>query len=179
MRAAAALCLLAASCGGAAHGARGGGDERPFRCEGRHATYVVTGGIAAAEAGVKLSCEGDAPQVEVYRILDGGHEERRSGRISAEAFEATWKDFENGGWRMVEDCKTPGGATAEAPKRGKGKKAAAGPQAKDPFYVFEIADDEKQISVTCKGHDLPYPHDTFRDTLDRASAELPVDETKE
>jgi hypothetical protein len=105
-----------------------------------------------------MTCDGGVPTVEVYRILDGGREDRRGGRISEDAFDQIWKDFEHGGWRMVEDCKNPGA----------GKK--------DPFYVFEIADDDKQISVTCKGHDLPYPHDTFRDALDKAKAELPAEE---
>ncbi len=151
--------LLVGGCGGPAR--RSGGSARAFKCEGRHATYVVTGGIAAPEAGVKMTCDGDMPVVEEYRIYDGGREERRSGRVSAEAWEEVWADFEHGGWRMVEDCKNP--------HAGK----------KDPFYVFEIADDEKQISVTCKGKDLPFPHDTFRDALDRAKAELPVDEKAE
>ena len=147
--------LLLAACGGAPR--RGGGGGKAFACGGRHAAYVVTGGIAATEAGIKMTCD-SGPAVEVYRILDGGKEERRSGSISASAFEDIWKDFENAGWRMVEDCKNPGA----------GKK--------DPFYVFEIADDDKQISVSCKGHDLPFPHDTFRDALDRAKSELPAQE---
>jgi hypothetical protein len=146
-----------AACGGASkHG--GGGSGKAFDCGGRHAAYVVTGSIAASEAGIKMTCDGGVPTVEVYRILDGGREDRRGGRISEDAFDQIWKDFEHGGWRMVEDCKNPGA----------GKK--------DPFYVFEIADDDKQISVTCKGHDLPYPHDTFRDALDKAKAELPAEE---
>ena len=135
--------------------------EAAFRCEGRHATYVVTGGIAAPEASVSMTCEGDVPVVEERRTYEGGHEDKRSARISAEAWESVWADFEHAGWRMVEDCKNP-----EAGK-------------KDPFYVFEIADDEKQISVTCKGAQLPFPHDTFRDALDRAKGELPVDERAE
>jgi hypothetical protein len=153
---AAIAALASAGCGGASH--RGGGGAKAFDCGGRHAAYVVTGGIAAAEAGIKMTCDGGVPTVEIYRILDGGREDRRGGRISADAFDDIWKDFENGGWRMVEDCKNPGA----------GKK--------DPFYVFEIADDDKQISVSCKGHDLPYPHDTFRDALDKAKSELPAQE---
>ena len=154
------IALCAASCAsGGTKQAHGG--SRSFACEGRHATYVVTGGIAAPEAGVKMTCEGDVPLVEEYRLYDKGKEERRSGRISPDAWDSIWKDFENAGWRMVEDCKNPGA----------GKK--------DPFYVFEIADADKQISVTCKGHDLPYPHDTFRNALDRAKSELPVDEKSE
>ena len=149
---------LLAACGGAPR--RGGGRSAAFKCDGRHATYVVTGAITAPEAGVKMSCEGDVPMVEEYRLFDG-REERRSGRVSADEWEDIWRDFEQGGWRMVEDCKNP--------QAGK----------KDPFYVFEISDEDKQISVTCKGKDLPYPHDTFRNALDRAVSELPADERVE
>jgi hypothetical protein len=144
--------LLLASCGPAAHHGGGASPEPAFKCEGRHAAYVVTGGIAAAEAGVRMSCDGDVPMVEEYR-----DQEKRSGRIAAEAWDEIWQDFEHAGWRMIGDCKNP--------KAGK----------KDPFYVFEIADDEKQISITCKGKDLPFPHDTFRNALDRARSELPIE----
>jgi hypothetical protein len=152
------VALALAACGGAS---RRGGGGRAFECGGRHATYVVTGGIAAPEAGVKMSCDGNVPMVEEYRIDEGGHEHRRSERISADAWDDVWSDFEHGGWRMVEDCKNPGA----------GKK--------DPFYVFEVADDDQQISVTCKGKELPFPHDTFRDALDRARSEMSVDERAE
>jgi hypothetical protein len=155
----AAVAVLAGCAGGPKRGGGGGGPA--FHCAGRHATYVVTGSIVATEAGVKLSCDGEVPQVEEYRLLDGGREDRRGGRVSADAFEEAWNAFEQAGWRMVADCKNPRAAK------------------KDPFYVFEIADEEKQISVTCKGKELPYPHDTLRDALDRALSELPVDERAE
>jgi hypothetical protein len=152
----AALVTLAA-CGAAAKRHRGGGGSA-FRCDGRHAAYIVTGGIAAPEAGITMSCEGDVPLVEEYRLYEHDRKEQRSGRIAAEEWESIWRDFEDTGWRMVGDC--------DNPSAGK----------KDPFYVFEIADEEKQISVTCRGKELPFPHGTFRDALDRAKSELPVDE---
>ncbi len=154
-----AALLAIGACGGAPQ--RSGGSSEAFVCDERHAAYVVTGGIAAQEAGVKMSCEGNVPIVEEYRLYDGGREDKRGARISADAWEAVWKDLEHAGWRSVVDCKNP-----DAGK-------------KDPFYVFEIADADKQISVTCKAKELPFPHDTLRDSLDRAKSELPVDETGE
>jgi hypothetical protein len=155
-----ALVLLAVglvACGGAPKRGGGGGGEA-FECKGRHATYVVTGSIIAAEAGVKMSCAGNVPYVEEYRIDDKGVEQKRGARVDAGAWESAWSDLEHAGWRMLGDCDNP----AVSPK--------------DPFYVFEIADEDKQISVTCKGTTLPFPHDTLLLALDKAKSELPVSE---
>jgi hypothetical protein len=150
--------VLIAACAGAQKRGSADGEEEPFRCLGRHAAYVVTGSIAASEAGIKISCEGEVPTVEEYRIGGDGREARRAARISREGWEEAWHAFDSAGWENLGDCKNPGA----------GKK--------DPFFVFEIADEERQLSLSCKGTTLPHPFDTFRDALDRAKGELPIEE---
>jgi hypothetical protein len=160
-----ALVLALAGCASAPKVVDDPADE-PFRCNGRHAAYVVTGSIAASEAGIRLFCDGEVPSVEEYRIGDDGREDRRGGRISRVGWEEAWQAFDNAAWENLSDCEN-----ARAKPR-KGKQAP-----REPFYVFEVADEDKQVSLSCKGTTLPHPFDTFRDALDRAKGELPVDES--
>jgi hypothetical protein len=164
-----ALVLLLVGCASTAKPASSDDEAEPFRCQGRHAAYVVTGSIVAPEAGIRLFCEGEVPSVEEYRIGDDGTEHRRGGRISGEGWERAYGAFDNAAWENLADC-----ANAVAAKRPAKKKA---PKASnEPFYVFVVSNDDRQVSLSCKGRDLPHPFDTFRDALDAAKGELPVEE---
>jgi hypothetical protein len=140
-------------------GRSGGGAGEAFECNERRAAYQVSGGMMGAEYGVRMTCDGNVPRVEEARTNSKGEEKKRSGRISVDAWEKTWGDIEQTGWRNVGDCDNPD------------KKD------KDPFYVFEIGDSDKSISVTCKAKQVPFPHDTWKNAIDEALAELPVDES--
>jgi hypothetical protein len=150
-----ALAVALAACGGPQQRAH---ESSAFECKGRRASYHVQGGIMGASYDVRLFCDGNQPLAEETRVGKGGVEEKRGARISADTWEAVWKDIEDTGWRMVTDCK------------------AVDMDEKSPFWVFEVGDEDKQISVTCKTATLPYPFDALQNALDKARAELPVKE---
>lgn len=152
--------VLLAACGGAPKRGGGGGDK-DFVCNGRRAEYMQSGGMMYPEQGVRMKCDGNVPLVEEYYTNADGSEKKRAARVTASAWESSWNDFENAGWRRITDCDNP--AAVE----------------KDPLYTFEIADEDKTVSFRCQGSELPFPHDTILVALDKAKGELPVEEQSE
>jgi hypothetical protein len=145
------LGLAIASCGGRQKGA-GPGD---FECKDRRAMYVATGSLVYAEQGIRLSCEGNDTRLEQYFVATDGKEKRSGATISRYDWEKAWEEFDNAGWRMLEDCDNPGAGE------------------KDPIYTFEISDGDRTKTVMCKGIELPFPYDRLRNALDIAAASLP------
>jgi hypothetical protein len=150
---------LTAGCGGAQK--RRGGGGLGFECDERRAAYQVTGSFKGPAYGVRLFCDGNVPMVEEIRTGDDGVEQKRGAAIDVDAWEKAWAAVEDTGWRMLEDCRS------------------LDMDPKAPFWVFEIGDAEKSVSVTCKSTELPFPYDTLQHTLDDARGELPVQEGEE
>ncbi len=155
MRIALVGVLMVTACGGTQRHAGGGGAD--FKCGGRRAEYMESGSIMYAEQGVRMKCEGDVPMVEEYYDSDDGKEKKRSAKIGAGAWNKSWEDLENGGWRRLTDCSNP----------------EAGD--KDPIFTFEIADEDKTVTFRCQGKQLPFPFDTVLNALDNAKGELPAE----
>ena len=148
------LALLASGCAGAPATTGGSRATDDFECRDRRAEYIVVGGFAAPEAGVRAECEGGIPRLSRWRLVDG---ERitDSTELSAEQFEALWIKIDATGWRhLADDCENP----------------AASPG--DPAYTMDVADHALARSFGCSGRTLPFPYDRIVNELDLRAAGL-------
>jgi hypothetical protein len=148
-----ALVVLAAACGGGKGAGSGVGDLSQFECNGRQIEYMVAGGFVADEAGVRLECDGEKPQITRWRLESGG--ERRSERffLSAEQFDSTWEKIDATGWRFLDnECANPGKAKG------------------DPIYSIDVADHAASVTLASTGEELPFPYDRLVNELDLRAA---------
>jgi hypothetical protein len=136
----------AAGCASRAGGPRGGGGA--FVCKERRAAYQVTGSMLGPTFSVRMFCDGDRPMVEEIRTDERGVEAKRGSAVSADAWETAWRQVQATGWRFLKDCNV------------------VEMDDKAPFWVFEIGDSDRSVSITCKTLSPPFPYDSLKNALD-------------
>ena len=155
-----AVLLLGAACGGPQVKSRRAAAEEGFECRGRRAEYTIVGGFVAPEAGISLVCDGDRPNLIVWRVETGDQRSEQNHPITALQFEETWEKLDSTGWRYL-DKECPG-STVKA-KRKKGR-------APDPIYTMDVSDRGTSASITCGGVELPFPYNQLVNELDLLAA---------
>ena len=127
-----------------------------LKCDSRRASYDAVGTLMYQSMGVRIYCEGNQPIVEQYFVTDEGQEQTNKGTVRVGTWEEAWSAFQNAGWRNLKDCENPNAGERE------------------PLYTFEVGDSEYQVTFSCQGNSLPFPHDTLQRALDTAAGELPA-----
>jgi hypothetical protein len=154
--AARALALVALVAGVACGGGKrssGGPDVTDFECNERRIEYMVVGGFAADEAGVRMDCAGGKPVLTKWRLEANGERRTEPFDLSGEQFDATWEKVEATGWRFLDEkCANPGASP------------------KDPIYSIDVGDGSKSVSLSCTGKELPFPYDRLVNELDLRAA---------
>ncbi|MCX5744523.1 MAG: hypothetical protein NT062_18685 [Proteobacteria bacterium] len=122
-------------------------EQVAFNCKERIASYVASHHMAGDEVGVQLDCT-DGPRVKRWKTDKAGKRNEETIPLSPIEFEKVWREIDGTGWPNMKDCL---GGTA-------GKN--------DPVYVFDIKDDQNQVSFSCQSRSMPYPYDKIVDPLD-------------
>ncbi len=132
-----------------------------FDCRDRYAAYLVSGSLAAAEAGVQVDCAEAGPRVVRWTVTRDGNREEHAGSLGVGEFDRMWEKIEGAGWRYLGDCDGTG-------------------QPGDPVYTFDVKDWNGTASFSCtNAGPLPFPYNTLVDELDfKAAAHAPKDRRK-
>jgi hypothetical protein len=144
-----AAVLVLAACGGGQREQIEREAQR-FDCRGRRASYIVTHHMAADEIGVQIDCAEAGPRIKRWRDRSGTRQEDARSLTPGE-FDKLWREIDGTGWPNLRDC-----------SNGTGGK-------RDPIYVFDINDDQNQVSFQCQSQSAPYPYSGIVDPLDLAA----------
>ena len=162
-RCAALACALGAACGGSREQIKR--EMQSFDCRSRRASYIVTHHLAGDEIGVQIDCAEVGPRIKRWRTDKSGTHQEDAHGLTPGDFDKIWKEIEGTGWQYLHDC-----------ENGTGGK-------RDPIYVFDVKDDQRQVSFQCQSQSMPYPYNAIVDPLDLASQQgrrqLGDDEPKE
>ena len=144
------LLLLLVACGGSQKDqiAR---EMQSFNCRDRIASYVVSHHMGGDELGVQMDCKEAGPRIKRWRTDKHGTRQEDNHSITPGEFDKTWTEIDGTGWPNLRDC-----------ANGTGGK-------QDPVYVFDIKDDQNQVSFQCQSQTMPYPYNDIVDPLDFAS----------
>lgn len=124
-----------------------------FDCRDRTASYVVMGGIVAAELGVMIDCRDQGPRIVRWTVDRDGTRDEHTYSLGVGEFDRLWEKIEGAGWRYLQDCAGTG-------------------QPADPMYTFDVVDWNGQASFACThAGELPYPYYIIVDQLDLTAAQ--------
>jgi hypothetical protein len=151
-----AAALALAACGGGGNRTRAE-DLSQFQCNSRRVEYLEAGGFAAAETGVRMECgaaDGPGnPRITRWRVEEDGKRKTESFRLSADQFDGTWQKIDATGWRFLDaECSNPGAGKT------------------DPVYQIGVGDHAAEVSLNCRGRELPFPYDRLVNELDLRAA---------
>ena len=127
--------------------------NRNFDCRDRSASYLVVGGLVAAELGVMLDCRDAGPRVVRWTVERDGTRAEHTASLSVTEFERVWEKIDGSGWRYLKDCDGTG-------------------QDGDPIYNFDVTDWNGTGTFACQhAGQLPFPYYVMTDQLDVLAAE--------
>jgi hypothetical protein len=143
--------LALAACGGTK--AQVEREQQTFDCRSRSASYMATKHISGDELGVLIDCAEVGPRIKRWKVDKAGTRTEDARSITPGEFEKVWKEIEGTGWPNLRDC-----TNGSLEKR-------------DPVYVFDIKDDQNQVSFQCQTREMPYPYNDITDPLDLAASQ--------
>lgn len=127
--------------------------NRAFDCNDRTASYLVVGGLAAAELGVMMDCRDAGPRIVRWTVDASGTRDEQTHSLTVTEFERVWDKVDGSGWRYLKDCDGTG---------------ADG----DPIYSFDVTDWNGTGTFACQhAGALPFPYHILVDQLDLLAAE--------
>lgn len=126
-------------------------ESEPFLCKDRIASYVASHHMGGDEVGVQMDCAAAGPRIKRWRMDKQGKRDEDTHPLSPGEFDAVWREIDGTGWPNLRDC-------------------ANGTNGKlDPVYVFDIKDDQNQVTFSCQSQSMPYPYNTIVDPMDVAA----------